>query len=189
MLGRELLTLQSEKREQNQNLKTVESHEQPASVMAWHSQPPLIQRHARVGVSLAAQLDVLSVDVPVSVKALHCHFWFVWNQNISTENKIKKNLIKVCVFFIFIPFSGFTRLTLNVEGDAVGEDLLVVAGNTGERLLVRLSAGHQDVVALNRKSPVRVPVLAGADFSRHARLPTAPVNKRSVGDDEQPSLI
>lgn len=156
--------------------------------MPWRSQSPLIQRDARVGVSLAAQLDVLSVDVPVSIKPLHCNFWFVWCENMSTKKKRQKEESdkSLCCFVflnsIFLAFC-FGRLTLNVKGDAVGEDLLVVAGNAGERLLVRLSAGHQNVVALNGKGPVRVPVLAGADFSRHARLPPAQVNEGSVGAD------
>lgn len=74
--------------------------------------------------------------------------------------------------------------TLDVQGDAVGEDLLVVARDAGERLPVRVSAGHQDVVALDGEGPVRVPVLAGAHFSRHAGLPPARVNSGSVGADE-----
>lgn len=81
-------------------------------------------------------------------------------------------------------YSFILLLTLDVQRDAVGEDLLVVAGHAGERLLVRLSAGHQDVVALDSEGPVRVPVLAGADFSRHARLPPGPVSKWSVDGDE-----
>lgn len=46
------------------------------------------------------------------------------------------------------------RLTLNIEGDAVSEDLLVVAGDTGECLLVCIFAGHQNVVTLNGERPV-----------------------------------
>lgn len=67
----------------------------------------------------------------------------------------------------------FLRLTLNIEGDAVGEDFVIVAGDTCERLLVRLSAGHQNVVALNGERPVGVSVLSCGRFSRHPRLPPA----------------
>lgn len=64
-----------------------------------------------------------------------------------------------------------TPLTLNIEGDAVGEDLIIVRGDAGQRLLVCLSAGHQNVVTLHRERPVIVPVLSAGHFSRHARLP------------------
>lgn len=70
-------------------------------------------------------------------------------------------------------------LTLNIQGDAVGEDLLVVGGDAGQRLLVCLSAGHQNVVALHRERPVRVPVLSGGRFSRHARLPPVCAGRQS----------
>ena len=71
------------------------------------------------------------------------------------------------------------RLTLNIEGDAVGEDLLVVGGDAGERLLVCFSAGYQNIVTLNSERPVWVPVLSGGHFSRHPRLPPARINTES----------
>lgn len=39
--------------------------------MLLDSQFPLIQRHSWVGVGLAAELDVLAVQVPVPVKPIH----------------------------------------------------------------------------------------------------------------------
>lgn len=65
------------------------------------------------------------------------------------------------------------RLTLNIEGDAVSVDLLVVGGDAGERLLVCLFAGHQNVVTLNGERPVWVSVLPAGHFSRHPCLPPA----------------
>lgn len=43
-----------------------------------YSQPPLIQRDGGVGISLAAQLDVLSVQVPVSIEPIHQNIWLIW---------------------------------------------------------------------------------------------------------------
>lgn len=36
-----------------------------------NSQSPLIQRDGGVGVSLAAQLDVFPIEVPISIKPIH----------------------------------------------------------------------------------------------------------------------
>lgn len=49
-----------------------------------YSQSPLIQRDGWVGVSLAAQLDVLSVEVPVSIKPIHRNIWLIWYTHITT---------------------------------------------------------------------------------------------------------
>lgn len=46
------------------------------------------------------------------------------------------------------------RLTLNIKGDTVSVDLLVVSGDAGERFLVCVSAGHQNVVTLNGECPI-----------------------------------
>lgn len=73
------------------------------------------------------------------------------------------------------------RLTLNVQGDAVAEDLVVVDGDAGQRLLVRFSAGNQNVVALNGERSVWVPDLSGRGFSRNARLPPDHVSDTQTG--------
>lgn len=127
-----------------------------------NSQSPLIQRDGGVGISLATQLDVFSVEVPVPIKPINWNIWFIWDTD--------KTLLKFgCLWQT--DYSRAIPLTLNIEGDTVGEDLLVVRGDTGERLLVCLSAGHQNVVTLHRERPVKVPVLSGGHFSWHARLP------------------
>lgn len=46
-----------------------------------HSQSPLIQRDCWVGISLTAQLDVLSVQVPISIKPVHRNIWLIWCTN------------------------------------------------------------------------------------------------------------
>lgn len=78
-------------------------------------------------------------------------------------------------------YSHVFLLTLNIEGDAVGKDLLVVRGDARQRLLVCLSAGHQNIVTLDRERPVRVPVLSCGRFPRHTRLPPVCVEDRVDG--------
>lgn len=134
-----------------------------------NSQSPLIQRDGGVGVSLAAQLDVFPIEVPISIKPIHWNIWFIWWRHRKDAFGIGLPLANSRAFL----------LTLNIQGDAVGEDLLVVRGDAGQRLLVRLSAGHQNVVALHRERPVRVPVLSGGRFSRHARLPPVCAGRQS----------
>lgn len=127
-----------------------------------NSQSPLIQRDGGVGISLAAQLDVFSIEVPIPIKPINWNIWFIWDT--------VKSLLKFgCPWQT--DYSRASPLTLNIEGDAVSEDLLIVRGDAGERLLVCLSAGHQNVVTLHRERPVKVPVLSGGHFSWHARLP------------------
>lgn len=130
-----------------------------------NSQSPLIQRDGGVGISLAAQLDIFSIEVPVPIKAINWNIWFIWHT-------IKTTLKFGCLWQTNSSGGHIsTPLTLNIEGDAVGEDLLIVRGDAGERLLVCLSAGHQNVVTLHRERPVIVTVLSAAHFSWHAGLP------------------
>lgn len=134
-----------------------------------NSQSPLIQRDGGVSVSLAAQLDVFPIEVPISIEPIHWNIWFIWWRHRKESFGIGLPLANSHAFL----------LTLNIQGDAVGEDLLVVRGDAGQRLLVRLSAGHQNVVALHRERPVRVPVLSGGRFPRHARLPPVCAGRQS----------
>lgn len=50
-----------------------------------NSQSPLVQRDGGVGVCLAAQLDVFSVEVPVPIKPINWNIWFVWDTVKTVE--------------------------------------------------------------------------------------------------------
>lgn len=80
-------------------------------------------------------------------------------------------------------------LTLNIEGDTVSEDLIVVGGDAGEHLLVCVFAGHQNIFTLNSKRPVGVPVLPVGCFPRHPSLPSAHINKESGSRHRDTSII
>lgn len=127
-----------------------------------HSQSPLIQRDGGVGVSLAAQLDVLSAQVPVSIKPFDRHLRLIW-----WGKKINH------LFIFYLDCSVWERLTLYIEGDAVRVHLLVVNSDTGERLPVGFFAWHQDIVTLDGDGPVWVYVLSGGHLSGDPRLPPA----------------
>lgn len=71
------------------NNKTIVCNPYLKVTKEYNSQFPLVDGDSRVGVCVAGQLHILSIQIPVPVKPLNLHLWFICsNQKKKSSGRI-----------------------------------------------------------------------------------------------------